>query len=179
MKNLKVRIERSAGSINEAIVNVEEIKNLDWDDTSSGYKKRHAGYALYGYIDYNRATDLGLNSGQHPWVGWTKIMIPRSLNNKPPFNEGYKYLLGKIGYNKPVCHYRKTYQIPTTKAILETLKDNGNSMRRKELRQMLIDDEYEPAQIQRALNRMEKDGRIRYTGSVYSPSQVIFISNNK
>ena len=175
---MEVIIKRSRGCYSEeAAVDVDIISSVHWGNVSGGVNVRHAGFALYGYIDYSLASKIVSCSGMHAHYGHSaKIMIPASLNKEAPYREGYEYLLECAG-RKPSYHYRLPGQKPCTKRILELIAQK-ESVTRKALRDQLLSERYGGKQIARALNRMEKDGRIIYKeGSSNSQQQIIILSN--
>ena len=173
---MEVIIKRSGGSYSkEAAVDVDIIRDVHWGNVSGGVNARHAGFSLYGYIDYSLASKLVSCSGTHAHYGnRAKIMIPASLNKESPYREGYEYLLDRAG-RKPSYHYRLPGQKPCTKRILELIA-HEEPVTRKALRDQLLGERYGGKQIARALNRMEKDGRIIYKeGSSNNPQQLIIL----
>ncbi len=170
---MKVRIKRSFCDREEAAeVDVSQIDNCRWDNISGGYGKRHAGYALYGYIPYEEAAKLVNCSGRHEDYGYqVKIMIPKSWNREDPYKEGYRHLIQHAGI-KP--KFRKDGQIPCTKRIILIVGNEG-VVKRKQLREQLISEGYPKMQIAGALKCMKQDGRLILTGSPNSPYQLIKI----
>ncbi len=171
-----VLIKRSARAFTVGEIGTDEISGLHWDNVSGGVNQRQGGFSLYGYIDYARAAELVDCSGMHGGCGRVaKIMVPASLNRDEPYREGYLELLDRVGY-KRIGHYRYPEQKPCTKRILGVLKEHGPQTR-KEIRDMLRQEKYPSVQIARALNRMEKDGRILYKqGSSKMPGQIIALN---
>ena len=175
---MKVIIKRNRGTYSmESEIDIDEIKGVHWDNVSGGVNQRQAGYSLYGYIDYKLASQIVSCSGTHAHYGRpAKIMIPASLNKREPYKSGYEYLVSCI-VPKPVYHYRWPCLRPCTKRILELLGERG-FMSRKDLREVLIMEKYGRSMIARALNRMEKAGRIVYKeGNSYSSKQIIALGN--
>jgi len=175
---MKVIIKRNRGPYSiEAEIDIDEIKGVHWDNVSGGVNQRQAGYSLYGYIDYQLASQIVSCSGTHAHYGSpAKIMIPGSLNKREPYKTGYEYLVS-CTYSKPVCHYRLPGLKPCTKRILELVGERG-FMSRKDLREVLKMEKYGRSMIARALNRMEKAGRIIYkAGNSYSSKQIIALGN--
>lgn len=166
---LTVLIKRNATSrIGE--IPVKEIWNVKWDNISGGVYARQAGYSLYGYVDYDTITEMGLNSGAHAFYhNQNKVMIPASLNKNSPYLEGYKYLLEQAG-PKPKSNYHDG-KMPCTKRILKEL-ENGEQ-KRSVLRDMLIKEGYREQQIRSAIKTMYLDGRITYETSIHHTKQVI------
>ena len=170
---MKIRITRSAGDYNIAEIDISEIRHTHWGNVSGGVNKRQTGYSLYAYIDYNRARELNLCSGEHShYNNPAKVMIPASLNKTEPFKEAYDWLASRCGA-KPEFHYRALGNKPCTKRILELLATEG-SMKRIDIRKILIEEHYPSKQIAGALNRMSKDGRIVYQqGNSNMQNQII------
>lgn len=176
---MKVIIKRNRGPYSmEAEIDTDEISGLHWDNISGGVNQRQAGYSLYGYIDYQLASQIVSCSGTHARYGSrAKIMIPASLNKAEPYKTGYEYLVSSLG-PKPSYHYRLPGQKPCRTRISELLGEKG-AMTRQELRETLQMEKYGRDMIARALNRMEKTGRIIYKdGSSFSPTQIIALGNN-
>ena len=169
---MEVMIERSANSCPQVPVDVKIISSIHWDNISGGVNARQSGYSLYGYINYKLATKLGLTSGQHESYGNdAKVMIPKSLNDNSPYNEGYKYLLKRAG-KKPSSHRnRLTGKTPCTERILQLLEDGDKT--REEIRSVLLQENYTAERIRGALNRMNKDGRIHYECGGNPQKQII------
>ena len=166
---LKVLIKRNSKSRSGEIP-VKEIYQVKWDDVSGGVYARQAGYSLYGYVDYDTITEMGLNSGAHAFYNnRNKVMIPANLNKKPPYLEGYKYLVKQAGpKHKANNHDGK---MPCTKRILKEL-ENGEK-KRTVLREVLIQEGYRVQQIRGAIKTMYLDGRITYDTSIHHTKQVI------
>ena len=166
---LKVLIKRNAKS-RFGEIPVKEIYQVKWDDVSGGVYARQAGYSLYGYVDYDIITEMGLNSGAHAFYNnRNKVMIPANLNKKPPYLEGYKYLVKQAG-PKPKSNNHDG-KMPCTERILKEL-ENGEQ-KRPVLRDMLIKEGYREQQIRSAIKSMYLDGRITYDTSIYHTKQVI------
>ena len=166
---MEVMIKRGYKSGGCVPINVSEIFGCIWDNCSGGYHERHAGYAIYGYISYQRATELGLCSGRHAGYGNpVKIMIPANRNMTEPHKSGYRYLCCIAG-KKP--DYRLPGQKPCTKRILALI--DAGSMTRRCLRVQLRTEHYPVKLIARAITRLGKQGRVMLRGSSYDPSQVI------
>lgn len=164
-----VLIKRNIGASMVSEIEVEKIFSVRWDQESGGYHKRHAGYSLYGYIDYELGAGLVDCSGRHGrGNNAMKVMIPASLNKTKPYREGYDYLAYLAG-PKPECYWSRGE--PCTNKILKLL-DNG-PMERKPLRDLLIEKRYRSTQIAGALKRLSKDGRIVLHGSPNSPHQLV------
>ena len=158
---MEVIVKRSIRSYPQVAIDVKQINNVHWDNVSGGVNAKQAGYSLYGYIDYEYATELELTSGRHlDYNNGAKIMIPNSLNRKMPYREGYAYLLSRAGV-KPHTRYNQSFSgKPCTTRTLEILRDGSKT--RAEIRSILLSENYTSDQIRRALNRMDKDGRIEY-----------------
>ena len=166
---MKVMIKRSCRSLTCNPIDVAEIRGCHRDNVSGGYRERHAGYALYGYITYEQAMRLVDCSRRHAGYGNSvKIMIPANRNNSESFHSGYMYLRISAG-KKPL--YRQPGQKPCTKRIL-SLVIKG-SMTRKCLRMQLKSEFYTAKQITRALKRLGKLGRVILRGSPYDSLQLI------
>ena len=174
-----VVIKRSARAVMSGEIDVEEISGIHWDKVSGGVHERQGGYSIFGYIDYARAAELVDCSGTHGQYGnRAKIMIPASLNRKAPYREGYQELMDRLGF-KCEAHYRYPGQIPCTKRILAILKEHGPQTRGA-IRDMLAKEKYPGVQVARALNRMEKDGRIHYNHeNSYLSGQIIALGLKK
>lgn len=157
---MKVLIKRNIGAYSDVgEIDVDEIHGVFWDNVSGGVHAKHAGYAIYGYIDYNLASQLVSCSGTHAHYGNpAKIMIPASLNKGEPYREGYRQLVERC-VPKPAYHARPVGLKPCTKRIIEVLKEKGPASR-GELRRILLFERYSKGLIARALNHMGKDGRI-------------------
>lgn len=171
MKKKKVCICRSYDSYIDAILDISEIGTAHWDNTSGGNYKHHAGYALYGYIDYELGASLGLCSGRHSCYGNDiKIMIPERRNRTPELREGYLQLC-KTADHKPACAptHRKGMP-PCTKAILLLLKKG--TWRRDKLRTKIRSLGY-TVDFAKAIRTLFKQGKIQLTGSSSSKFQLI------
>lgn len=177
-RSMKVLIIRSPGQYSTVgEIDIDEIEGIHWGNQSGGVNRRHAGYSLYGYIDYDRAAELVNCSGEHGYYGsQAKIMIPASLNKRNPYAEGYKELLERVP-GKPTYHFRLAGQKPCTTRILEILQEKGPIMR-GELRKLLIMEKYRKSLIMGALNRMGKDGRIIFEASGSNIQNQIILLNN-
>ena len=77
---MKVLIKRGVTSHDIVEISVSQISGVRWDNISGGVYARQAGYSLYGYVDYDIISEMGLNSGAHAkYNGQNKVMIPASL----------------------------------------------------------------------------------------------------
>ena len=168
---MEVRIKRSYKSQMCNPINVEEISGCLWDNISGGRQEKHFGYALYGYIPYERAMELVDCSGMHASYGNNvRIMIPKSRNNEEPYKTGYDHFVGIVG-SKPDC--RPDGQIACSKRILELV--NEKPMKRGELRSKLKLEKYPVKQIAGAIKRLGKEARLVLSGSSYDRNQLIEI----
>ncbi len=61
-EKLAVVICRQPRSIPKGEILVEEIQGIHWDNISGGVKSRQGAYNLYGYISYELAVKLGVQS---------------------------------------------------------------------------------------------------------------------
>ena len=148
---MNVMIKRSFRGYTVSEIDVEKIFNVRWDNESGGYHERHAGYSLYGYISYEVGKELVECSGRHGYYkNDMKVMIPACYNQKPPFQEGYRYLANLAG-PKPIFSFGP----PCTKRILKVLEKGP--MERKQLRDMLFDEGYPKSRIAGALKHMSND----------------------
>lgn len=178
---MKVLIKRNVGSFNVGEIDVDEIRDVHWDNISGGVHRRQAGYSLYGYIDYDLACELVDCSGSHSFYhNDAKILIPSGINKKDPYSEGYEYLLSLAG-KKPKSFSlqlvgRSSYT-PCTVRILKVLEEG--SIERKQLREKLKAEGYPVNRICGALKVMVNDGRIIEHGSPNSPHQLIEKCKNR
>lgn len=168
----KVLIKRSAKDYRfPSECDIEQIKNVHWDDISGGYKQIQAGFSLYGFIPYKLAEELVSCSGNHEYMGNdVKVIIPANLNKDPFYKEGYKILLKNAGV-KPSKTIRGT---PCTKAIIKILnEENNHTLERKTLRAKLLEKGYSKNRILNAIRTVEGQGKIKTSGSSNSIYQKI------
>lgn len=166
---------KQAGNEPSADVDVSEIYNVHWDNTSGNGRFKHRGYRLYGYISYTRAAELGLSSGSHEYYrNDVKITIHEKYNTAAAYINDYKSLLLKAGEKPREQHNRSIRGETLTKRILRELDDGGKT--RKELRDVLLAEKYSSTQIQGAINRMYRDGRIQYDKGIPAQKQLISIA---
>lgn len=165
------------GEIKNAVVDISEIHDVRWDNSSGNSRFKHPGYLLYGYINYARAVELGLSSGTHSKYGnGVKITIYEKNNQKISYVDDYNALLRQVG-DKPKSRYNKSVSgKPLTKRILEELENGAKT--RGELRDTLLAEKYTANQIMGALHRMKADGRIYYDIGGNTQKQLIHICNS-
>ena len=167
----KVCICRSYDSYDDVILDINEIWNVRWDNISGGCYRHHAGYALYGYINYELGASLGLCSGRHSYYGNDiKIMIPERRNRDKELKKGYLYLRKSAG-QKPAClPTHKKGMPPCTKMILLLLQKKP--WMRGELRGKIRALGY-TVDFSRAIRALFKQERILLKGSSCSKYQII------
>ena len=141
---------------------VDKIDNIHWRNASGEIVARQAGFSLYGYIPYEDAMELDLNSGRHNFgSNSTLICICTSTNTKEPYLSVYKTLckcagakpMSQIAANRPKC------APPCTKKICELLSEQ-EYMPRKDLRYELLQIGYAITTIRSALRRLERNQKI-------------------
>ena len=133
---------KQAGNEPSADVDVSEIYNVHWDNTSGNGRFKHRGYRLYGYISYTRAAELGLSSGSHEYYrNDVKITIHEKYNTAAAYIYDYKSLLLKAGEKPREQHNRSITGETLKKRILRELDDGGKTM--KELGDVLLAEKYD------------------------------------
>lgn len=154
---------------------IADIRNIKWDNISGGIHIRQAVWSLYGYIPYENADKLDLNSGRHNWgYNDTKICICASDNKEEPYLSTYKELCDKAG-TKPLSKIalnRPKGEPPCTKKICALLNQQ-EYMLRKNLRSELIDTGYPITTIRSAIKRLERNNKITIEESPNSDNQKI------
>ena len=175
-EDLTVLIKRGRGDYMVTEISVDFIENvLTWSNEEGGTLKHHAGYSLYAILPYKlvKALDVACSGKHNAKIG--KVMISNSDNRRDRFLNGYMHLLEKA-HQKPEYHYRQPGQSPCTKRIEEILHEGARS--RGELRAILQNEEYPARMIGRALNTLNRENRIQWEGSSYSPRQMLYEGPN-
>ena len=158
-------------------VELEYIWGFRWDNAFGKGKFKHNGYRIYGYMDYRYAHELGLNGGEHGKCGGdTKVQIREDDNDVPPYIDDYKKILEIVGPKPKEKINKSVTGEATTKRILRELSSKG-TMKRGELRSILLDENYSSNQILGAIRRMTQDGRIRCEGNSNSRNQLIMLGD--
>ena len=172
-EHLVVRICRGANACWTAVISIDYIENIIWDNISGGVNRRQAGYSLYGYIPYSLAAKLTIGcSGRHDYgYNDAKVMIPKRKNRDERFRAGYRALFELAG-EKPIVRYRLPGLPPCTQFAERLLHEKPYT--RAELRAKLFAEGYYFQTIRGALNRLEKQGRIRCKGSSRTQKQLLF-----
>lgn len=186
---MKVFIARDCTCKKNAEVDISIIDNPKWDNVSGGTHRKQFGHSIYGWIPYDIASDLDLNSGLDEKYGnGTKIVIPARSNNKEPFKEGYKILKDKAGPKPPA---RLPGQIPCTKRILEILSETkGKGISFRNLKMKLDNEQYRGKEkeeeykdhchiVSIALSALRKTNRVITEGPSNSPDKVIKLPKQK
>lgn len=83
---------------NYATVDYNKIGAFRWDNVSGGVKVYHKGYRIYGYIDYEVASNCGIScSGRHSsYNSDVKVCVVKKYTDP----KIYKKILEEVG-NKP------------------------------------------------------------------------------
>lgn len=174
---MHVRVFRktSQSDSHVAVVDVDYIHNIHWGDSFGNGKFKHAGFSIYGYINYDFATQCGLNGGQHSYYGnGTKIKIRKEDNIDFPYINSYQKILEMIG-TKPTVKYNLSVTGEATTARILRILQNKGCITRGELRCILLKENYSVQQIRNAIKRMSTDGRIYCFGGPNFKNQMIFI----
>lgn len=89
---MKIIARRWWGAFENAEIDIEEVSGVRWDNKSglSSYVC-HPGVALYGYIDYNLAVEVGLSTGSHSGHS-AKVIFHKCDNAKKPYSTAYHTL---------------------------------------------------------------------------------------
>ena len=161
MKVLIVRSPQKYFKISE--IEVNQIKNVRWDNVSGGYNRKQSGYSLYGFIPYSLANDLVDCSGRHEEItNNAKICIPCTSNKKSPYCEGFKYLISISQNEKP--RIRPDGFPPCTKKIIQILKERKHITSdelRGEIQRDIDKEGYEHKTIRSAIYRLKQQNKIR------------------
>lgn len=179
MEDYKVFITRHPQDYEGGVIPISEITGLKWEDQSGGVGKRHGGYCLYGYIDYNLAAKTVRCSGEHEgYHKQAKIFIPKSSNAEGDYEKGYKELL-KIAPEKPeskISLQRPKGAPPCTKRILQVIGENP-SITRGEIKSSLCNEGYPNTTVCNSLKTLIRNQKITTEGSSYSPYQKFKIAD--
>ena len=148
-------------------VEVNQIKNVRWDNVSGGYNRKQSGYSLYGYIPYSLAEQLVDCSGKHEkGYNLAKICIPAKLNDKHPYKDGFRYLKSIAENEKP--RIRPKGFPACTKLVLDLLIENKQLMRKEVYEKIEKDIDkqgYEKKTIRNTINNLKRQGKVKVTNN--------------
>lgn len=96
---MKIIARKFRADYKKAEIDLSEISDVRWDFVS-GWSTRvyHPWPAIYIYINYNLAMEVGLSSGSHIDVAHSaKLIVQKCDNSKKPYSDAYHFLESKAG----------------------------------------------------------------------------------
>jgi len=166
----KVKVVRSPGSYERAVVLLENLMDIKWDNITGGYNKKCNRYYLTAKIYPSDIIEGSIScSGRHDYERFgVKIIILKK------YNEEIYEELKKLAKNKPPEQIK--HKVSSKKLIIEIL-EKRKTITRKELRDIVLKDNFKPTTFLKSFKDLIKEEIIETEGSNNSCNQIIKLKN--